>query len=171
MKTVKKLAFIALCIIAISACKKNNDTTTTPVETPKTKKDYLMEGKWMITSIRVSVPGLGNSDLCDTMPECRKDNWAKFMSSGKILSDEGVTKCSSSAMQQDSTGTWMLTDDFSKLTANVNWVPSSNKTFTVLELTQTALKMAQSFDTTISVGVPFPIKVTVKDTVTAKNIN
>jgi hypothetical protein len=164
------LLLTALLITAVYACKKKESTTDTTPTPTKTQKDYLQEGKWQITSIRYSSLA-GSGDACDTMPACRKDNMATFNANGKIYSDEGATKCSSSSPQVDSSGTWSLTSDYKKLTANVSWVPTSNKTFEVLELTSTVLKLAQTFDTVISIP-PFPAYTfTIKDTVTAKNVN
>jgi hypothetical protein len=163
------IVLLAILITVVYACKKKDSTTTTPTPS-KTQKDYLVEGKWQITSIKVGSI-LGNQDLCDTMPACRKDNLATFQSSGKVFTDEGPTKCNSSAPQVDSSGTWSLTDDYKQLTVNASWVLSGHNTFQVLELTTTSMKITQSFDTTISIP-PFPAYVTtIKDTVIAKTVN
>jgi hypothetical protein len=164
------IILLAILVTVVYACKKKDSTTTTTPTPTKTQKDYLMDGKWQITAIKVGSI-LGNQDLCDTMPACRKDNLASFLSSGKVLSDEGPTKCSSSAPQTDSSGSWSLTSDFKELTVNASWVLSGHNTFQVLELTTSSMKITQSFDTTINMP-PFPAyTTTIKDTVIAKKVN
>ncbi len=167
MKNANKLvAIIVVSTTILYACKK---TENTKAVLTNTTLGNLVSGKWKITSIRVNTP-YGTEEISDTMPECRKDNLATFKLSGKIYSDEGATKCNSSALQVDSSGTWSLNSDNSKLTANVSWVPTSNKTFNVLEVSSTTIRLAQSFDTTFTYS-GFPLVVTIKDTITAVNVN
>lgn len=166
MKSGNRLALLIGCtMLAIAACKK--DDTPTPTPTPpyvRTQRDYLQDGKWQITKIpvKVSVYGfpLDSVDAYDTVKACAKDDYAIFKSWGKIYTYENTQKCNSANPDVDSSGTWTLSDDFKKMTADVKSYPLNNKNFDVLELTDTSLVLYQSFDTTY-MSYPANVKVRV----------
>jgi hypothetical protein len=168
MKLTGKIALVFITgAIAFAACKKkDNNTSTTPA---KTGRDYLVEGKWQITSmpIEYSVSGFGGQswNQYDSMQACEKDNFAQFMSSGKAWNDEGATKCNTSDPQIDSTGTWTLNSDYTKMTFS----DMGDNPFEVQELTASSLKLYNKFDTSYSAG-GFPITMSTKTTIIFKNI-
>lgn len=147
---------IAAALFA-SACKKDKDDNNVTPAPVKTKRDHLVEGKWQITSMPTSYTALGftqEANLYDSLDACEKDNFATFASSGKVLEDEGATKCSSSDPQVDSASTWSLNGDYTKMTY------AASGTFDVQELTETSMKLYQSRDTSIA-GFPVSYKTTI----------
>jgi hypothetical protein len=112
MKLLKSAALTLVCGAAMfAACKKDSDN---PVTTPKTVKDYLTEGKWQLESQITTevVNGVSTShNEYDSLQACEKDNFMTFGANGKVYSDEGAMKCSSSNPQVDSTTTWALLSD------------------------------------------------------------
>jgi hypothetical protein len=174
MKLTSKL-MTALCagILLFAACKKDKDDSnnTTPTVT-KTKKDYLTDGKWQFTSFSAvarivdSSMGLdttitesefGNSEPCD------KDDFMTFGTNGKVYVDEGATKCDPSDVQVDSTSTWSLNSDFTKLT--IQDVGSDPQVFDVTELTSSNFVW-----TTKDEEVDGTMRTTTTITIKAKNI-
>jgi hypothetical protein len=153
--------------IAFAACKKkDNSTNTTPTKTPR---ENLTEGKWQLTSMPMeyTISGFGGQswNQYDSMEACEKDNFSLFMTSGKVWADEGATKCNTSDPQIDSTGTWTLNTDNTKMTFS----DMGSNAFEVQELTSTSLKLYLKVDSSYSAG-GFPITVSSKTTMIFKNI-
>ena len=171
MKFATKLATLAISgLILVAACKKKEDPVTT---VPKTKKEYLQEGKWQVTSMPMeySFGGFGSQtwNQYDSMDACEKDNFVRFLTTGKILTDEGATKCSSSDPQVDSTSNWVLSDDYTKLSMPMDGVPSGAATYEVQELTATSLKLYNKYDTSYNAS-GIPITISSKTTIVFKAI-
>lgn len=168
MKLTGKIALLAVaCTLAFAACKKKDtNTNTTPT---KSQKDYLMEGKWQLTSMPMeySVSGFSGQswNQYDSMQACEKDNFTQFMASGKVYADEGATKCGSSDPQIDSTQTWTLSSDSKTMTFTGSVAPN----FEVQELTSSALKLYNKTDSSFNAS-GFPITISSKTTMVFKNI-
>jgi hypothetical protein len=171
MKLTGKIALLFIGgAIAFAACKKKDDSTTT---TPsKSKKDYLIEGKWQISDMPMTISyttPLGtntqNINQYDSMQACEKDNFVKFLTSGKIWNDEGATKCNSSDPQVDSSSTWTLNSDGTKMTFS-----DQGGTFDVQELTGTSMKLYNQIDTTYTVS-GLTVTTSTKTTMVFKAIN
>lgn len=176
MQITPKLLTVACAgILLFASCDKattNPSTTPTPNTPTKTKKDYLLEGKWQVTSMvavsnyKDTTKGIDTTFTQDNVEDfeaCEKDNTLTFLTSGKILGDEGATKCDPADPQTDSTGTWSLNSDFSKLTIVETGDPA--QTFGLDEANATTLKM-----TLIDEGVDGTATYKTTLTFTAKNV-
>jgi hypothetical protein len=169
--STKLMAAACAGIILFAACKKDKDDDNTVTPAAKTKKDYLVDGKWRFDAYTSVVHMTDSASGLDTtytengdLDECDKDDFALFLSTGKMLTDEGAVKCDEEDPQVDSSALWSLNSDFSKLTINQPDIPISED-YDVLELTSTNLKMRTKYKETGN-GQTYESEFTV----TAKNI-
>jgi len=144
---MKKLFLIALAVSSLSACKKDSENSPS-------KTDLLTSKKWRITAdtetstttITGSAPVTTTTNQYATTAACEKDNYTQFNNNKTLVLDEGASKCSSNDPQQ-TTGTWDLSSDQTKLTVGVSGTTGTN-TLDVLELTASTLRLRQSYSYT-----------------------
>lgn len=142
------IAGIGASLILFAACKKDKDDDKTNVTPTENKKDNLLNGKWQyeafstVTHVKDSTMGIDttfNSDLGD-LEACDKDDFIIFLSSGKVSVDEGATKCDPSDPQVDSTSTWSLNSDNTKITVTEQG-STSPSTYDIQELSSSKMKI------------------------------
>lgn len=162
-------AMICAGMLAFASCDKDekDDNNNTNPGTTKTQKDYLLDGKWLLTSESTIVKLNGEVIEADTvLDDCEKDNTNIFLTSGKLLEDEGSLKCDSADPQTDSTNTWELSADYKTLTVTTDDNEFAGKMgFSVTELSSSDLKIDWSKDSSfMGQNVNFRIKLTFKNT-------
>ncbi len=137
---MKKLFLFALVAASLSACKKDS-------ENMPSKMELLTAKSWRVsayTSTRTvattgSAPVVTTTDEYASFPACEKDNFVKFSTNKTMVQDEGATRCSSGAAQQENY-TWDFNSDQTKLL--VTAVGSTNTdTSDLAELSATTLKI------------------------------
>ena len=170
--STKLMTALSAGVILFAACNKDDKDDNNVTPTTKTKKEYLLEGKWQITGFtsvshyKDSTNGIDTTftnDQIDEMEPCEKDNFLTFMANGKIHADEGAVKCDATDPQIDSASAWVLNDDFSKLTITEPGDPA--QIFNFDEANSTTLKMSM-----IDEGVDGTATYKTTLTITAKNI-
>ncbi|MCW5921420.1 MAG: lipocalin family protein [Saprospiraceae bacterium] len=141
---MRKPIFLLLALLsaqAFVACKK--DSTDAP-------NNALTNGRWRaIASTATITVGTINQtvDALAMLPGCERDNFFIFQAGGTLITDEGATKCNSSAPQQ-TTGTWLLTQNDTRLV-----VASSGYNFDAEIVELNASKLRVKYTTTVS-GAP-----------------
>lgn len=99
----KTILALVLISIAFAACKKVNKVSAF---------EHLTTGHWKITETYLAK---NDTLLIDyyvaQMQDCAKDNSYTFNTDYSITSDEGATKCDTSAAQITTDGTWALADN------------------------------------------------------------
>lgn len=104
---MRKIVYGALVVcLAITGCKKK--------EKEPTKTDLLQNGKWKLTAANFN----GLFDLLSSFKDCQKDNTYTFNGNKTITADEGATKCSDTATQTKTEGTWAMQNDDTKLSVS-----------------------------------------------------
>jgi hypothetical protein len=144
MKNFNALLLLFLLTLVFTGCDKDEDKEPT-------KEQLLMAKNWNATSIptsgTISTP-FGSSqfqlDYITQMNACQKDNFLKFEANGKVIMNEGPSKCSPGD-PQTLEGTWSLTDNLLTIQGNVlknfNLSSSTPVTLTIQELTSQTLKV------------------------------
>jgi hypothetical protein len=138
---MKKLFLLALTATALSACKKDSDTTPSRTE--------LLTGReWHITAetetvMRTPVGGSPTPVVFDRyagMPACERDNIHKFNVNKSRVIDEGLSKCLSTD-PQSSTSTWDFTSDQTKMLLPNLASPATSIEVDIVELTASTLRL------------------------------
>lgn len=105
------LLFVAVSLIAVSACKKEDDKTTTPTPGPTLTKTQMLTAKnWKLTGATS-----GGVDYYPIIDPCDKDDLFIFKTDGTSIVDAGATKCDPTDPQIISTGTWTFIDNETKI--------------------------------------------------------
>ena len=147
MKPIKKIAFFLLIGgLAFVSCDKDSNTNTA-----RTKTELLTAGNWIYTACVVS-PGYdyygnGNpvTDIFAIMEPCEKDDYEPFKTNGIWEYNEGPTKCDATSPQIVYSEPWRFTADETKVIVGT-------VECTILELTETTLKLRYSF---VDAGVTY----------------
>jgi hypothetical protein len=139
MKRVSLLATLALAC-AFSACKKDN-------EKPKSKTDMLTAKSWKITAdVSTEVGANGQTITTDEYaryPACDKDDYLKFQTDKKLISNQGTLKCDPTSAQEQ-TGAWDFNSDQTKLTIADPTLSGLVLQADIVELTASTLKIKTS---------------------------
>lgn len=169
--TIKLITALCAGILLFVACSKEKKGYVAPPVT-KTKKDYLIDGQWQLTSSKTvthyKIDTLGTDsttteEALDSMKYCEKDNFMRFIANDRIYADEGPVKCDATDPQVDSADSWSLSSDFVKL---LIFEGSNFQSFDIDELTTASLKMTHKEERNDSLGGPYAII----RTITARNI-
>lgn len=146
---VKKLSLLILATLALGSCKKNDNTTPTPVAT---RADMLTAKNWRVTTATVTLAGV---PLPGYLQACSLDDFLKFSADKTLVHDEGASKCDPADAQKDN-GTWSMPSD-AKLTIALPNSSYPDGTFDIKELSATTMHLYLS-DTQL--GVPSTIDIT-----------
>jgi hypothetical protein len=136
--------------LVFSSCKKDEDDNNNGNSTV----DHLTSGAWKITAMMVD-PGidLGGgiviTDFFTMMPACSKDDLITFHSDGKIIFDEGATKCVPSD-PQTTEGTWTLSGDNKTLT--MKEPGEDDIVVTITEISSSMMKGTYTMDEDFGAG-------------------
>jgi len=143
--------FVFALALAMSSCKKDDDDDNGGSSTT----DYLTSGAWKTTSMTVA-PGIdfGNgvpiTDFFAMMPACSKDDLITFQSGGKVIMDEGPTKCVPTD-PQTSEGTWSLSSDNKVLTVKEPGEP--DVVVTISEISNSMIKGTYTMEEDFGAGL------------------
>jgi hypothetical protein len=141
----QKIQRVALMLVISSAtlilsCKKEKNDNP-----PKTKTELLTTGTWKYTACIVNPAydyyGNGNpvTDIFAIMESCEKDDFEIFKTNGIWEYNNGPTKCDQLDPQIIYSEPWSFT-------ANETKVIVGTVECTILELTETTLKLRYTFD-------------------------
>ena len=147
MKSIIKFSSVFFMIVfLVISCKKDDDENNA-----KTKTELLTSGTWKYTACIVSPAydyyGNGNpvTDIYAIMELCEKDDFEIFKTNGSWEYDNGPTKCIPSDPQIVYSEPWSFT-------ANETKIIVGTVECTILELTETTLKLRYSF---VDAGVTY----------------
>lgn len=145
---MKKIPLSVLaCIALLSACKKEDKTSSSTTFTA------IADKKWQLTA-QTYVYGGTSYDGYASVPSCQKDNLWTMKSDKTNEIDEGATKCTASDPQTVVMGNWELRSGdkelFVKGLTSGASIGVTELTFTILESTATTLKLQY----TTNVGGP-----------------
>lgn len=158
------LVFLALSILTLSSCKKDDDDTSTPTPAAPapilTKKELLTGKYWKWTAGTVSPafeisPGLFVTDFYASQPACAKDNITLYTSNGDYVTNEGPLKCDVSDPQTIS-GTWYFNAPETILSVLQSGAPigvTIGGDYTLLQLDATTLKYQFTLSTGVGGGI------------------
>ena len=126
MQKITSCFAIAIAILALSVASCKKEVVLTP-------KDHLTTGSWKLTAETTN-----GVDSYKSKEACEKDNFETYTVAGKLIVDEGPTKCSGTDPQSDSSD-YILSGDNKTITLKDATLGFSID-LTVLELTATSLK-------------------------------
>lgn len=140
---MNRIAKITLSLVAVasvaflSSCGEDDPK-------PKTKTELISAHAWKMTKIKVTV---GTTSLEDVPEACTADDSYTYEADGDYKFDEGATKCDPSD-PQSGTAEWEFKSDETKIeiTGSDGGV-SISYSFTILELTETKLRLKWDFVT------------------------
>lgn len=127
---IAKLLIVAITIVSFTftSCKKED---VAPVVDNKT---LLVDTKWKLTTFTVA-----GQDAFSSLAKCSQDDITIFKADGKVIIDQGVTKCDPADDQQGEDGTWTLSADGKVITHNDSFGDKLTKN--ILEISSTKLKI------------------------------
>jgi hypothetical protein len=111
MKLTKGLLLVALAAFIFAACKDNEDDDA-PSTSTKTKTELITTGSWYVHDIIID-----DTSFFSLFENCEKDDYQTFKTDGKMVTDEGPTKCDPTDPQTDS----------------VDWKFYSNETMIIID--------------------------------------
>jgi hypothetical protein len=149
MKQVSILAF-GLAVL-FTGCKKDQEDPAPPATKSQTKTELLTARNWRITASTLAV-GNNTQDIFGQVAACNKDDFARFNADHTVRFDAGPERCLSSDPQFQS-GTWELTDNETKLALRYGSLTSPADVFTIVSLTESAIKINQPTTTNGVTGV------------------
>lgn len=135
LKTMKKtflFPFLAILILFLSSCTKNDDG-----DTSKPKSELIVSSPWKFS--KATVLGIDASSYFDA---CQKDNIATLKADGTGTLDEGPTKCDSGSPQSVSF-TWALTNNETTLQVSTVLFSGGSNDFIVESISSTTLVLSQ----------------------------
>lgn len=113
MKTNLTLAILFVTIMSIISCKKDNEVA--PVVKPKS--ELLTQAAWKVIKDEEKT-GNGNwIDNTNAYLPCEKDDLTIYRTNGTYENNEGATKCSTSAPQIQSAGTWKFINNETQISS------------------------------------------------------
>lgn len=136
---------MAIAVMFAACNKKDDNKDTNPSVTTKTKTDYLTGGKWQQTAAVMSETVGGQTtdfDMYAQYGDCVKDDFTTFSKDGKMVFDEGATKCDPTD-DQTTEGTWKFIDNETKL---VTTEDGRSDTATIKELTESVVKISYTLE-------------------------
>lgn len=142
--------FTLALAMAFTSCKKDDDDDNNGNSTT----DHLTSGAWKTTAMTVD-PGIDFgggfivTDFFTMMPDCSKDDLITFQSGGKVIFDEGATKCVPND-PQTSEGTWSLASDDKTLT--IKEPGEADVVVTITEISSSTMKGTFSMTDDLGAG-------------------
>jgi hypothetical protein len=140
------LIFPAIAFLALSSCKKNNETNENTPENSKpviTKTDILTAKSWKLTAATIS-PGISFqggpfiTDFYQYIEDCKKDDLVIYKADGKLITDEGASKCNPDDPQTEEFN-WSFSNNETKIIMD-------GDTSTIMQLDSTTLRISTAMD-------------------------
>ena len=163
---------MVVALLIMSGCKKQapapsgNNNNSTP---QKTKRDYLMEGKWQLEErLRITRDSSGQVTSQTNAAPCEKDNIYVFRSYGKMHADMGTLKCDSLEIQIDTAIAWNMPADFSTIMFT-HPQGSLFMAYTVQEFTASTIRATAEYSFTLAIGTDTST-FDIEETITYKNV-
>ena len=114
----KTISFLAVLVILFSSCKKDTVFLGDPNANPSSGSVAvvgLSGTSWRSSAstsrIEFDANTIVDFDLFTSVPACGKDNILTFQKNGRLLGDEGPTKCNIPDPQTQDAGAWSLSAD------------------------------------------------------------
>jgi len=144
IKLVKPLFTVLLlgAVVFISSCDKDDEPK------PKTKTELISAHPWKITKFKVTQ---GTASFEDAPEACQGDDTETFEADGDYKFDEGATKCDPDD-PQSGTGTWTFNSGETVLIISGGGLSLN---YTILELTETTMRLKWDFITNETVEVTY----------------
>ena len=131
MKKITSCFAIAIAVLALSVTSCKKEVVLTP-------KDHLTTGSWkLIAETKNSTESYSAKEACD------KDNFYSYSAAGKLVIDEGPTKCKATDPQTESFDYTLSADN--KTISEKDAALGITIDIAVLELTATSLKTQFTF--------------------------
>lgn len=141
---MKKLLLLSLGLAALSACKKDSETTPT-IATPT---ELLTAKNWRLSAYTSGFATAGaaavTTDEYATTPACQRDDFTKFNANKSVLFDEGASKCNTTDAQSE-TSTWDLSSNDTKLTLAAPQLGGFPIPFDIITLSSSTLHIRYSY--------------------------
>ncbi len=128
-----KCTYIFVLLSLLIGCTKTGETVQ-PIS-----KSSLLVKKWKYTDIMAIAPGYPLTSIYTSLESCKRDNYWEFKSDATFTVGEGLTKCKPTDPDANSTGTWSLFYNDTKMIMTEVGKPAKN--VDILELTSTSLKL------------------------------
>ncbi|OGX82747.1 hypothetical protein [Hymenobacter coccineus] len=132
---MKTCYLLLLATVALGSCKKDDSA---PLRT-----ELLIAKSWRMSADVTTDVASGKTTTTDVyarLPTCKQDDFLVFNADNSLITDEGLTKCSTT-LPQALTGTWSLNDDQTKLTSHAVSYSSFILLADVVELSPTTLRL------------------------------
>lgn len=144
------LSKLLICFFIFSACKKNDNPSTSVV---KTKTELLTQRPWRLTA--ATIPG--GQSITNFIQDCQKDNIHSFFAGGTGNTDEVIIK-SNPADPQSNAFTWTFqSSETSLYISNILYTTGSN-TFTIVSISESTLIVYQFIS--LPAGIPASVTFT-----------
>ncbi len=156
LTTLLMISGLFFISITFNSCKKDEVALQ---ET--THADLLTNGGWVMY-MGTSTFGTTTVDFYALMPACEKDDITFLQTDGKVLKDEGPSKCDPYDPQSEIIGSWRLVDNGTKLEftdedGEVSVMTIVSLTTDELILEQTEYNEAIQMDETKRFGYRHPV--------------
>jgi len=143
-KTFTLVSVLAISVFLLCGCGKDEDK-----DNSKSKTTLLTQSDWVRTSLMITINTNPPYDDHQNSAPCQRDNRWVFRTNGSYELNEGPTKCNAADPQIIQTGSWLFSDNETKLTIG-------SSTFTVDQLTETTMVLTYTYsgggNTTITKG-------------------
>ncbi len=143
MKHTRQLAIAVFATLALTACKKDDDSNPSNGGSNSTVEDKLTNKstrKWVSTDFRIN-----GVSIWDFMDACEKDNYVQFSATGKDYEEnEGATKCDPANDQIIDEGTWAL--NAAKDSLFVYYTSQDTMVYKIISITNTSMTMRNEDD-------------------------
>lgn len=132
------LLMAATTTLLFDGCKKKDDDPT--------KTELLTNGTWRQTAFTsdpaISINGVLVTNVFNQFPACQKDDLTKFLTTGIVNFDEGLSKCNVND-PQTTTGTWAFNSTQTVVSITENGTVSS---YNIESLGESTLKANYVFN-------------------------
>jgi hypothetical protein len=134
---MKKVLVALCCVATLASCKKDESVAIA-------KADALVAHSWKLSKVESVINGIP-VDVTSTMltEACEKDDFETFAKDNKWTADNGATKCNEGDAQTK-TGTWVLSENDTKLKVTETANPDNADNYTVGTLDASTMVLTQT---------------------------
>lgn len=146
-----KNQFLLLVLAATFSFTSCGDDEKKVDPTPQVNRTELISANsWKLSKAVRTINGT-DTDFTNNILACERDNIETFSANGIFISDEGSTKCNSSSPQTYASGTWMFTNNETKL--KVSTAPGELEIVELIS-SKMVLKLVDSTQTITNTYIP-----------------